>query len=141
MARSTLGKRRQSANFMLGPSDFQRELLQVLAKRAMDPSATRRISIIHTWSDIASLSRTIEHSRAPVMLVEDAGNGHVALGPLFAPESRGCFRCYLARRRANGAQECRPASRFAPQLLDQTADELARFLDGRSTLFSEQVEI
>ena len=82
------------------------------------PLARSRCAIVADWPDIRALRRRTSELRTPWILVEDAGNGDVAIGPVFRPRYRGCFDCYLARRCANGGRECRPAAAIDEHVLE-----------------------
>jgi ribosomal protein S12 methylthiotransferase accessory factor len=75
------------------------------------------------------------------MVVEGADGGATAVGPLFRDTHRGCCFCYIARRRANGAKECRPASTVSDCALDVVDQEIELIASGQSRLSAEQVVV
>lgn len=99
------------------------------------------LAIVADWPDVGTLHHFSNQARTPWLLIEDAGDGAVAIGPLFRPDHRGCFACYIGRRRANGGDECRPAAAVSDRVLDVIEQELASLSAFRSRLSREQAVV
>lgn len=84
------------------------------------------IALIDNWPSFEALAARAAADHGWWLLVERVGPDQVGVGPVFGPPSP-CFRCYLARRLANGGQECRPAPARSPAV--QAA--VARALGGQ----------
>lgn len=66
------------------------------------------VDLVWQWDSIEALKHRVENSAVPVLLIEDAGGGDIAVGPLFQRGRAGCLACYMSRRIAAGATEIRP---------------------------------
>lgn len=64
--------------------------------------------LVRHWDTVEALQDRVESSAVSVILIEDAGQGAIAVGPLFRRGRAGCLSCYIARRIAAGATELRP---------------------------------
>jgi len=100
-----------------------------------------RLTIAADWENLRDLHGLDEESNGPFLLIENAGGGHAAVGPVFDSEGAGCFQCYIARRRANGGRECRPVDSLNGNILNGLVDEVKELVSGRSALRHAQIEI
>src|SRR5690242_4215150 len=97
---------------LVGQGSASRDVHRALQSAGLRSSTTTgRMVVFTSWESVHELSRSIDGARAPCLIVEALGRGVVAFGPSFHRDTAGCFHCYIARRRANGGTECRPASR------------------------------
>jgi ribosomal protein S12 methylthiotransferase accessory factor len=71
-------------------------------------------AFIWHWDGVAALRHRVSRSAVPVLLLEEAGRGAIAVGPLFRRDRAGCLDCYIARRVAAGATELRPLAGLPP---------------------------
>src|SRR5262249_54970544 len=99
------------------------------------------VAIIAEWPGVAALEQVANERRTPWLLVEDAGWGGVALGPVFRPGYRGCFVCYVARRRANNGRTCRPVESISGRALDVLETIVATMFVSQARVFSKQVVV
>lgn len=126
---------------VVGQNETRRRLELEIAQRDLNLPNSWDFSIIVDWPNIESLKRSIQASSGPVMLVENAGAGSIAVGPIFDRRRPGCFSCYLARRRANGAHECRPPRLLTDRAVAIVINEMLAYFDARAAMRVEQVEV
>jgi len=127
---------------ILGDGALSRSVAGALSRHGIDTSDIAGLAILADWTHVRELQQVVERSDLPVMLIEDAGGGAIAVGPIFAASTPGCLRCYIARRRANGGRECRPATALTSRALAEIVHETRAFLaSGRTALQGEQVEV
>lgn len=80
-----------------------------------DLAGATAFDLIAHWETVDALRDRVGHSAVPLILVEDAGQGAIAVGPLFRRGRPGCLACYIARRVAAGATELRPLAGPLPR--------------------------
>lgn len=66
-------------------------------------------TILWSWTSIGELAHQVARHRE-TLLIEQVGPRGFAIGPAFGTTASVCLDCYLGRRRANGAAECRPVA-------------------------------
>jgi ribosomal protein S12 methylthiotransferase accessory factor len=99
------------------------------------------VSVVAGWPDIQHLQRFSETASTPWILIEENGEGGFTIGPMFRRGRKGCFYCYIARRRANGARECRPVSAVSPQMVALLRGELDAAITPDSRSFARQIAV
>jgi bacteriocin biosynthesis cyclodehydratase domain-containing protein len=112
-----------------------------LRNAGYDTESGHRVAVVADWPNPQALYGLSDCLTVPWILVEDAGGGTAAVGPLFHRGRAGCFDCYVARRRANGGKECRPPESLSEAALGQIRDQVAAFFASQSVLSGEQIEV
>jgi thiazole/oxazole-forming peptide maturase SagD family component len=126
---------------VIGETSIKERIEAALRDKGYDTENGHRLAVVADWPHTKALHDLWEQVSVPWILVEDAGDGSGAVGPLFRQGWGGCFGCYIARRRANGGKECRPLGFLSEAVLGQIRDQAAAFFASKSLLSGEQVEI
>src|SRR5262249_42947315 len=127
---------------LVGEGSAARGLHDALLKAGLSPStANGELLIFTSWDSVQALSRSIDGTRAQCLIVEARGHGAIAFGPSFRDDTAGCFRCYIARRRANGGAECRPARKINETAGARITASLRSLVDGRVRSLDCQLEL
>lgn len=127
---------------LVGDGSAARGLHGALLKAGLSSStANGELLTFTSWDSVQALSRSIDGTHAQCLIVEDFGHGAIAFGPSFREDTAGCFRCYIARRRANGGTECRPAKKINDIAGAHIAARLRSLVDGRVRSLDCQIEL
>lgn len=124
---------------VVGVSAGARAIAAALARESWP--CQRPVTVLAGWDHVNHLRSNPEHSGGQYVLIENAPDGRVAVGPLFDPAYAGCFDCYLARRRANGARECRPPEPPSAEVLGGVVEEIRGLESDPCRLRGAQIEI
>lgn len=125
---------------VIGESRASDAITTALASAGLCSGGSSRLAVVAGWPCVDKLLGLERELRVPFLLVEDAGDGSVAIGPVFGGRGSVCFRCYLARRRSNGGKQCRPAGSVSVSVLTQLIAQVRSVCESRQSL-SEQIQI
>ena len=87
------------------------------------------LSVLRQWSSLEALLEHADAAQAPFVLLEQADDGHITVGPRFSPDARPCFRCYALRRVSHGARRishARTVPEQAQRALERCVARLAQ---------------
>jgi ribosomal protein S12 methylthiotransferase accessory factor len=125
---------------IIGESCAAGNVARALAGAGLRSAASYPVAVVVGWPCVDSLLGLERELRVPFLLVEDAGSGSVAVGPVFGGRGSACLRCYLARRRANGGAQCRPAGPVSSEVLTRLIEHVRAFCEAREPAH-EQIQI
>ncbi|WP_437758159.1 YcaO-like family protein [Sorangium sp. So ce1389] len=130
---------------ILGHTPFARELRGALAG-ASAPSGAAASSVIVAchWDDLGALralDQQAQHAQSSWILIEAGEEGSVLVGPMLGAGGSGCFACFTARRRSNGAKGCRPVEEAASGMAARIAAAVRSWIDGEGASGAAQIEL
>jgi len=125
---------------VVGDSSVGVAIKAALAGAGLRSGVPSALTIVTGWPCVENLLGFERASRSPFLLVENAGGGSVAVGPVFGARESVCFGCYLARRRANGGKQCRPSISLSAPSLARLVEYVRAVCESRQVLY-EQVQI